>query len=296
MAQTTQTKAPTLRDWLGNGAFRAVMALALALPYRWRVPLTGWAVAYLVAPLAGYRDRVRDNLAQIRPDLPRAEVERLARAVPDNVGRTIAEIYSGEEFIDRVRSIPLEGPGAPALQAAQAAGRPVILATGHFGNYDVARAALIARGYRVGGLYKPMANPLFDAHYVQAISRIGTPLFPRGPKGLAEMVRFLKSGGMLGIVVDQHMGHGAPLTFFGVRAQTATSAAELALRYDAALIPIYGIRQPNGLDFRIHVEAPIPPGAPETMTQALNDSLESLVRAHMDQWFWIHRRWKAARR
>ncbi|NCU19826.1 lauroyl acyltransferase, partial [Candidatus Falkowbacteria bacterium] len=128
MAQTTQTKAPTLRDRLGNGAFRAVMALALALPYRWRVPLTGWAVAYLVAPLAGYRDRVRDNLAQIRPDLPRAEVERLARAVPDNVGRTIAEIYSGEEFIDRVRSIPLEGPGAPALQAAQAAGRPVILA------------------------------------------------------------------------------------------------------------------------------------------------------------------------
>jgi KDO2-lipid IV(A) lauroyltransferase len=32
-----------------------------------------------------------------------------------------------------------------------------------------------------------------------------------------------------------------------------------------------------------------------TMTQALNDSLEAQTRKHMEQWFWVHRRWKPAR-
>ncbi len=275
-----------------NAGFLAFMAVLKLLPYRWRVPLAGWLVARIVSPLAGYNARIRANLAKVRPDLPEAEVRRLLRAVPDNVGRTLAEMYSGPEFIDRIRSIPLTGPGAPALEAAHRENRPVILATGHFGNYDVARAALIARGYRVGALYKPMSNPLFNEHYLKTISTIGTPLFPRGSRGLAEMVKFLKSGGMLGLVMDQHMNHGAPLTFFGETAFTATSAADLALRYSAQVIPVYGIRRENGLDFDIIVEEPIPPSDPQTMTQAINDSLEALVRDHMDQWFWIHRRWR----
>ena len=283
---------PTLADRLTNAAFLGFMGALRLLPYRWRVPLAGWVVARIVAPLAGYSRRIRENLAKVRPDLPASEVRRLMRAVPDNVGRTLAEMYSGPEFIDRIRAIPLTGPGAPALEAAHRENRPVILATGHFGNYDVARAALIARGYRVGALYKPMSNPLFNEHYLKTISNIGTPLFPRGSRGLAEMVKFLKSGGMLGLVMDQHMNHGAPLTFFGETAFTATSAADLALRYGAEVIPVYGLRQDNGLDFELIVEAPIPSSDPESMTQAINDSLEALVRAHMDQWFWIHRRWR----
>ena len=97
---------------------------------------------------------------------------------------------------------------------------------------------------------------------------------------------------MLGMLVDQHMRHGEELTFFGQEALTALSAAELALKYDALLIPTYAVRRADGLSFDIIVEAPIAQGSPEEMTQALNDSLEALVRQHIDQWFWIHRRWK----
>jgi Kdo2-lipid IVA lauroyltransferase/acyltransferase len=93
-------------------------------------------------------------------------------------------------------------------------------------------------------------------------------------------------------LIDQSMRHGADLTFFGHRALTALSAAELALKYDALLIPTYAVRQPDGLSFRVIVENPIPPGPPDQMTQGLNNSLEALIRQHPDQWFWIHRRWK----
>lgn len=287
-----KSRPPTLRDRAANATFRGLLALANALPYERRVPAVGWIMSHAVAPLVGWNRRVRENLRLVCPDMPEDEIRRLVRAVPDNVGRTMIELYSGEDFISRVRDLPIEGPGAETIDAAHRAGRPVILATGHFGNYDVARAALIARGYRVGALYRPMKNALFNAHYVRTISQIGTPLFPRGRKGMGEMVRFLREGGMLGLLMDQHMGHGVPLRFMGHPARTATSAADLALKYGADLVPIYGVRQPDGLSFRIVTHDPIPHGDPEAMTQAINDSLEDIVRQHMDQWFWIHRRWK----
>jgi len=68
--------------------------------------------------------------------------------------------------------------------------------------------------------------------------------------------------------------------------------AEMALRHDAILVPAYGIRRADGLSFDVVVEDPIPPGTPEAMTQALNDSLGRLVDRHPGQWLWIHRRWK----
>jgi KDO2-lipid IV(A) lauroyltransferase len=293
---TQDDDAPDFRERLRGRFLRGMIGGLLMLPYPLRVALCGWMMSRVIGPYAGYDARVRENLALVLPDLPAAEVKRLMRVVPNNVGRTLIEIYSGRKFVARATARPIAGEGLAALDAAHAAGRPVILVTGHFGNYDASRAALLARGFRVGALYMPMRDPAFNAHYVRAISGIGTPVFPRGPEGLKGMVRFLRGGGMLGMLIDQHMPHGVPLTYFGRPALTALSAAELALKYNALLVPTYGIRQPDGLSFEVVVEPPIPHGTPEDMTQALNDSLEALVRRHLDQWFWIHRRWKMPRR
>ncbi|MGL5008702.1 MAG: lysophospholipid acyltransferase family protein, partial [Paracoccaceae bacterium] len=129
-----------LSHWLQDRVIRGLIWVLLRLPYGMRVPLCGWVMSRIVAPLAGYRARVRENLALVLPDMPEAEVRRLTRAVPDNVGRTIIEIYSGPEFTARAAATPPEGEGLAALEAAHAAGRPVILVTGHFGNYDASRA------------------------------------------------------------------------------------------------------------------------------------------------------------
>ncbi|KEP71619.1 lysophospholipid acyltransferase family protein [Thioclava sp. BHET1] len=286
---------PSLPDRLSNMAFLVAMKLVQMLPYERRVPLAGRLVAR-VAPVLGFTRRVRENLALTCPELPEDEVRRLERAVPDNLGRMLAEIYSGDEFLARVRDLPIEGPGAEALACAHDEGRPVVLAAGHFGNYDAWRGALSARGYRVGAIYRPMNNQAFNAQYVATISAIAQPLFSRSRRGLADMMRFLRDGGMVAFGFDQYFGQGADLTFFGQTARTPLSAAEMALKMEADLIPVYAIRQPDGLNFRIVVEPPVPHSDAETMTQALNDALEARVRDHMEQWLWIHRRWKQRRR
>ncbi|MFH5773714.1 lysophospholipid acyltransferase family protein [Paracoccus broussonetiae] len=283
----------SLTDRIANGTFLAIMGVARILPYERRIPAMGWFFAHVLGPVAGWRKRIRTNLAKARPDLTPAEVRHLTRAVPDNAGRSLAEIYSGTEFIGRIHSAdPLCGPGLPALEQAAAAGRPVILAVAHFGNYDAMRAALTGRGWPVGALYRPMNNEAFNRHYIPAMRAIAEPMFPRGRSGLAAMLRFLKGGGWLSLGYDQFDGHGAPLKFFGLTTKTVLTPAELAIRYEALILPIAGIRQPDGLSFRVEVGEPIPHSDPATMMQDLNDHLEAQVRAHMDQWFWVHRRWK----
>ena len=284
----------TARDWLVAEGVHLLLILGGLIPYAARVRAISWIAGRLVAPLTAYPRRIRANLALVCPELPAEEVTRITRRVPVNATRTLIEIHYSDAFKRRLEGAPVRGQEwLDAAVEAQAAGRPVILVSGHFGNYDVPRIVLGARGHPVGGLYRPMKNRFYNDRYVAMIGRISGPVFPRGRRGLAEMVRWLREGGAVGLLIDQRMPAGVPLRFFGHPAWTALSAAEMAVKYGALILPAYGRRiGPHGLDFEAIFEAPLPHGDPAAMTQALNDSLEAQVRANMDQWLWLHRRWK----
>jgi len=289
------TQGRTLFDWVTDRLFRGVIGFMRLLPYEKRVPAMGWFTRRILAPLAGYQRRAAMNLKYIFPDMDRSECASIVAEVSDNAGRTFIENYSPDEFLARNADAKITGPGLAALEKAQTDGRPVILVTGHFGNYEAPRAALVSRGYNVGGLYRPASNKFFNDHYAGTFTAYGGPIFAQGHRGTAGFVRHLKAGGILVLLFDQHVKTGKRLKFLGRPARTALSASELALRYDAELIPFYGTRCPDGLSFEIELEAPIPHSDPVTMTRAMNASLEARVLAHPGQWFWIHRRWKVGR-
>ncbi|AHD00648.1 lysophospholipid acyltransferase family protein [Leisingera methylohalidivorans] len=278
--------------YYGSNLFlRGLLVCTRLIPYRLRVPLMGRLVT-VMGRLAGFDKRVRTNLDLVSPELSEIDPDTLYRDVSNNAGRMIAEIYAGAPFHDRAKAAPITGPGLKALEEARAAGRPVLLATAHFGNYDAARAALFARGFEMGALYRRMANPYFNDHYVAAIKGNGEPLFEQGKRGMVELVRHLKKGGIAAIVTDLHAQGGELIDFFGKPAVTSTVPAELALKFGAAVIPVYAVRQDNGLDFEIVMSTEIPHSDPLTMTKSLSADLEAIVRKHTGQWFWIHRRWK----
>lgn len=286
-----ETTPIPFKERLIGAALVAPIRLARGLPYRWRVPFVGWVTSWVIAPLAGYRRRVRENLALARPDLPADEVRRLMRVVPGNAGRNMIELYS-PEFSDYASPAPVAGPGLADIRAAREAGRPVIFITGHFGSFNAARLAMIAQGFNMGVFYRPMANRPFNAHYVQAMADLSEPMFEQGRRGMMQMVKHLRSGGVLAILNDLNAHDGVPLDFFGHPAMTSLATAEMALKFDALLVPVWGLRAEDGLHFNIVVEAPIPASDPVTMTREFNARLEAAVRENMDQWFWIHLRWK----
>lgn len=277
-------------DFVQNLVARGLIGSALALPYRWRVPVMGWFMRALVAPLAGYRLRAEENLQMVWPDLPPEYRKKIASQAIDNAGRTLIENYSTAEFTKRQSRITPTGEGLAALEAAAIEGRPVILVSGHFGNYEAARACLVSRGHTIGGLYRPMNNAYFNAHYIQTMEAFGGPVFPQGQAGTSGFVRHLKAGGLLVLLFDQR-APGSEIDFLGLPAKTALSAAELALRYNAELIPFYATRNDDGITFTVELEAPIAKTNALEMTTALTQSLEARVKAKPGQWFWIHRRW-----
>lgn len=292
MRKATKNKAITLKEraeYLLVLTFLIPLAL---LPHRWRVHLAGQILGKLLGPILGWRRRIEANLDLAMPDLTKIERQRLMRQVPDNLGRLFIELFSPLQMRPIAAAAPYSGLGVPEIEAAMARGRAIVCVSGHFGNYDVCRSALIQRGFDVGALYRPMNNRLFNRHYELSILTVGGKMFPRSRRGMSKMVTHLRNGGLLMLLVDQYMHRGALLTFFGQPAKAALSAAQMALKYDALLVPIYAVRQADGLSFKIEVEAPIAFTDAETMTQALNDSLEAKVRAHPEQWLWTHRRWK----
>jgi KDO2-lipid IV(A) lauroyltransferase len=281
-------------DWTVDRSVRALFWAGRRLPYGPRVAMMG-AVVRAIGTVNGYRSRAEEQLAMIFPDMSAAQRRSVARAVLDNFGRTAIENYSPGDQLARATGWQPHGPGFAACEEARAAGKPILFVSGHYGNYQAARAAMNVRGYQMGGLYRLMNNPYSNAHYVASVEGVGGPAYPRDRRGLAGFVKNLRDGGQGAILIDQYVSGGAQLDFLGQPAPTAVSAAEMALKYNTLLVPIYAERQENGLDFDVTVEAPIPHTDAETMTQALNDSLAARVRAHPEQWFWIHRRWKPER-
>jgi Kdo2-lipid IVA lauroyltransferase/acyltransferase len=275
---------------LRSALIRVLARVLLALPYPFRVRVAATLGGRVLARLGGLPARIEPALRHYLPHLPPDEITRIAREVPVNLARLMIENFSGADFAAHARTSPLEGPGLAALQEARDSGRPAILVTAHFGNWDAGRAALIAQGFRVGGVYQPFPDPWLNARYVKAIGAVGQPLFSTGREGVAGMIRCLRGGGVIGILADLDRPQGVLLDLLGKPTRTVLSMAEMALKYDAVLVPIYGIRQPDGISFRVLLDAPIPPGTPVAMTQAINDSLSAQIAARPEQWVWWHNR------
>lgn len=287
-----KTDRGRVTDWLTDRALRAVIHSIMRLPYEQRLARMGAILRRVVGPLAGYRRRALANLAMIYPDMDPARRQAIANGVLDNFGRTIIENYSGAEFGDRLQSAALTGPGLALLDQAVATGRPVLFVTGHFGNHEAPRQVLTRRGHSIGGLYRPMKNSYVNSHYAATMTDLSGPVFEQGRKGTIGFSRLLKDGGMGTLLFDVRVAAGVALPFLGHPALTATSAAEIGLKFNALILPYFGIRQPDGVSFEIAIEDAIPHTDAVTMTNVMTARLEARIAANPDQWFWVHRRWK----
>ncbi|RDC71640.1 lauroyl acyltransferase [Rhodovulum sp. 12E13] len=279
-------------DQAADLALRALVGVARTLPYDARIRFGGAVFARAVAPLTRMGARIDENLSYIYPDLSAAARRQRARAAARQAGRLLMENYSSTELARRMARVVPTGPGLPALAAARDEGRPVLLLTGHFGNYEAARACLVAQGYVIGGLYRPMANALVNRHYVATMQAIGGPIFPQGRAGTKGLIAHLKRGGMAMMLNDLYTGTGVALPFLGRPAMTSPHPAEIALRTGAEVVCVFGTRRADGLSFDVEVEAPLPRTDALEMTRAYNDAVSARIRAHPEQWFWMHRRWK----
>lgn len=283
-----------LGDYLENLPLRLADAATRPLSPAARGAFAAWAGRRIILNMPGLRRRILNNLAHVYPDMPASRAQEILRANAGNIGRAFFEMRLNTRIMAAAEAgnIPASGEqGIATLRAAKASGRGALIISGHFGQWDAVRAWLKAEGMETGGIYREHNNRYFNADQLPQFRAAGTPLFPKGGAGMRQLIRHVSKGGFAAIMMDQKAFDGTPIDFMGKPAWTATGIATLALKYDLAYVPAYGIRQPDGVSFRVEFEPEIPHTDARTMTQAANDSLAARVHQMPEQWYWLHRRW-----
>ncbi len=258
----------------------------------------GRALAALAWALGVRRRVVLGNLRLAFPERSEAERRAVGRAAYRNLGRLAAEFLGvpglGREELERV----FVYEGWERFEAARARGKGVIACTGHFGNFELLAAAHTLRGVPITMITRRMG---LAAAWRRVRARAGVEdLVVTKGETLAAAVRALKAGRVLGYVVDQNMPRQRAVfpTFFGVPAATSPTPALLSLRTGAAVVFVLAVPLGGGRH-RVVIEGPL--DVPRSgdrerdvlaFLQDLNDRLERHVRAHPEQWYWLHRRWK----
>jgi KDO2-lipid IV(A) lauroyltransferase len=270
------------------------------IPRRW-LEVFGAALGALVWGLRIRRRIVLENLRLAFPEKSEAERRAIARATFLNLGRMISDFvrlpFLAKEELEAI----FEYDGWEKIEAARARGKGLIACTAHFGNFEVLAAAHTLRGTPVTMISRQMGKSGANDFWRALRSRTGVEQLIVG-KGstLAAAMRSIKAGRVLGYVIDQNQQarHAIFPTFFGVKAATAATPAVLAQRLGAEVV--FTVSYPiGGGRHRVEIEGPLE--VPDTgdrdrdvlaFMQDLNDRLERQVRAHPEQWYWLHRRWK----
>jgi len=239
------------------------------------------------------RGRALEHLAIAFPDLQQEVRERLGRAAFEHLGVVLAECLW---LRDRGRAeIPRHVllRGGERIAAARATGRPLLFVTGHCGNWELL-AARIACGLELAVVARELDEPGFQEELLAFRARFGTRTIVRGTPGAArELLRTLRSGGALGMLIDQDTRvEGVWVDFFGRPAWTPSGAADLALRFRAIVLPVFIERLADG-SHRVDVEPELELTDDATAaTQAMTAAIEAQIRRVPEQWVWMHRRWR----
>ncbi len=220
------------------------------------------------------------------------EIIQFPRKFHVNNWKQYVELYGGDKMVTSLLS-----------------GRPLILATGHFGNWEIAGYALGLFGFTTHAIARTLDNPYLDHFLLSFRERTGQKILAK--KGDFDQIQELLSGsGVIATLADQDAGQrGQFVDFFGRPASTHKAVALLALEYNTPLlvigVPRVGEAEFNGSRFEEPVRYRIilsdcidpeeykgRPDAVKAITQRYTTALERVIRLAPEQYFWLHRRWK----
>jgi KDO2-lipid IV(A) lauroyltransferase len=259
----------------------------------------GRSIGRTIYRLGLRREIVEDNLRLAFPEQSDEWRNATTRAAYEHLGREAAAMLRLSKLdpgaiVERTTAV-----GWDAVEDALSLGRGILLVTGHYGNWEIAAAAVAARGVPIAAIVRRQGNRIIDERLQKVRRRLGVENIYQGdaPK---RVPRILRENGVVGIVGDQDARRsGIFVPFFGRPASTHRGPALFALRLGAPVFSCVARRLP-GSDVRYEVAGErvdfTPTGVLDddvaALTTELAARLEGQIRKDPSQYFWFHKRWK----
>ena len=252
----------------------------------------GFIIGKYLGPLFRPRSSIINNLkkAQISGDY-----KKIATNVLGNYGRIFAEYVHLKNFKnDRLNNhITIEG--REYLERIKNKKQSVVFISGHFNNFELMAMQIDKAEVDCAAIYRPLNNPYLNKIMEKIRKRdICKKQIKKGRSGTREIIKFLKKGTSIALMVDQRVREGEKALFFKHLATTTTIPAQLIKKYNCDLVPIY-IERKNKFDFKMYVSKPIKINknkSSEEITLFINKILEKMILKNVDQWIWTHDRWR----
>ncbi|HEX8552322.1 MAG TPA: lysophospholipid acyltransferase family protein [Abditibacteriaceae bacterium] len=285
---------------------RAMSAVAGAMERAsWRTCRTTgtWLGLLFFHALKKRRSIAIDNIRQAL-GVSEIEATRLTRRSYQNFAMTFCEfLHMRAASAAEVREYS-DIEDIAGIQRLREAGRGCILLTAHIGNWEV-MGARAAQEFPLSVIARPTGNSGIETHIASVRASANMEVISKYDPGRGAL-QALRAGRALGILPDQHAGaDGLLLPFFGRNTRVIPAVARLAMLSGAAVAPRFGVRRTPWLaDGRIIARA-LPTWsvekperherdtAVEAGTRRMIADLETIIRAHPDQWLWVHRRWRS---
>jgi Kdo2-lipid IVA lauroyltransferase/acyltransferase len=246
----------------------------------------------------GIRRRVTlENLAAAFPEKSDPERRRIARGAYRNMALAVVEAVVVDRLSDAELAKAVVTDDWARVDAALAVGKGLLVASAHFGSWELFAEVMCRRGIKLNAVVRPLEGAI-NARLVESRREAGLGLIAaRG--AIKESVKAVRRGEVVAMLVDQVIAreHGVFVPFFGRPASTSPALSAAAKRSGAPVLVALAAREGNHL--RLFIEGPFPvPSAEEHrgdltahMAQ-LTAVIERYIRRYPDQWLWLHRRWK----
>ena len=245
-----------------------------------------------LGPLFKSKSIIEKNLTNFNSNLTNEQRENIISSMWENYGITFIEYIFLSLF--KEKNDLVEVTRSDILNKISS-NKPVVFVSGHFSNFELMSMEITKRKVKLATIYRPLnnffLNPLME--YIRK-KYVCKNQIKKGIGGVKESIQYIKAGYSIALMIDQRVSEGERLKFFNQPALTTTLPAQLALKFELPIIPVFIERRENGtykIDFYDEIISKNFKNKID-LTQKLNSILEEMIKKNPNEWIWTHNRWK----
>ena len=251
----------------------------------------------IIGPLIKSEKTINENLEKFLSSYNEEQKKNIKKKMWSNYGRTFVEYLFLNKF--RKDNSHINFKGKEVLKSIINKNTPVIFVSGHFANFELMSMELTRETINLATIYRPLNN-LFLNPFMEYVRRtyVCRNQIKKGIAGVKDSINYLKKNYSIALMIDQRVSEGKRLPFFDQMALTTTLPAQLAIKFDLEIVPIY-IKRNLDDSFEMEILKPIALDRNEDLitqkintTIKLNKILEEMISRDPGQWIWTHNRWK----
>ena len=293
--------------WITEKAIQAAAASFGRLPLRWipRVAAGFGSMGYHL--IRGRREIALSNLEKVWGSTTTgAQRQALVKAMFKNISCDFLEGLRSYRSPEQIGDMDITVVGREHLDKALEKGKGVAAISAHLGNFSILVAKLADLGYPLGLIFKTPKNRAMAEMFVDSVDRHGVQVIRHKPRRVSVLksIKLLKKNGVVFFLIDQNprKRFGSFVEFFGYEIPTYSGPVVMAMRTEAALLPMYMHRNDDSsqvLTILPEIELSEAPDRNTAVTKTLrriNELFEEWITAYPSQWWWVHRRFRRARK